>query len=206
MSNANQSNSAIDPAAKDATQSRVDEAALLGTSLAAILALTLGEGGWDWLGTTIGAALLAVIYAFFALPGLDDKRRWIELVALSLVTALCAALVIAWPWQWIWSKTTGAGETCAAIGRAHGAWWVGKGDLGVGLARLNEKRKLHELSKDDQALVLTGTDDREWQENNCLGQESFKTLWIPAISVFVGTLAVTAQLSSRKSSRQPDPS
>lgn len=95
----------------EAIQSRVDEAALLGTSLAAILALTLGEGGWDWLGIAIGAALLAVIYAFFDLPAHDDNRRWRELIALSLVTALCAALVIAWPWQWVWSNTS-TGKTC----------------------------------------------------------------------------------------------
>jgi hypothetical protein len=113
--------------------SRIDEAALLGTALAAILALTLGEGGWDWLGPAIGAALIATLTAFFDLPAKTDRKRWRELVALACVAALCAALVLAWPWQVIYSRITGAGSSCKAIAEAHEAWWTGNTNPEQGL-------------------------------------------------------------------------
>src|SRR4051794_11005198 len=47
----------------------VDRAALLGTALAAVVALSFsGQGEWDWLGATAGIALLVVLGAFFRLP------------------------------------------------------------------------------------------------------------------------------------------
>jgi hypothetical protein len=40
----------------------VDRAALLGTALAAVVALSFGgQGEWDWLGAASGIALLAVL-------------------------------------------------------------------------------------------------------------------------------------------------
>ena len=47
----------------------VDRAALLGTALAAVVALSFsGQGEWDWLGAAAGIALLVVLGAFFRLP------------------------------------------------------------------------------------------------------------------------------------------
>ena len=47
----------------------VDRAALLGTALAAVVALSFsGQGQWDWLGAAAGIALLVVLGAFFRLP------------------------------------------------------------------------------------------------------------------------------------------
>jgi hypothetical protein len=51
-----------------ATGRNVDQAALVGTALAAVLALTLGEGAWNWLALAAGCALFAVLLAYFHPP------------------------------------------------------------------------------------------------------------------------------------------
>ena len=46
--------------------SRVDQAALMGAALAAVVALVLGPGAWDWLSMVIGLTLIAVLAALSA--------------------------------------------------------------------------------------------------------------------------------------------
>jgi|tagenome__1003787_1003787.scaffolds.fasta_scaffold20527620_2 hypothetical protein len=91
----------------------VDEAALAGTALAAVLALFLGEGAWDWVVLPVGIALLGVLGAFYELPnesrglswrfgrGLidEDWPRRAEVITVAIIVSLCLLLVFAWPTQ-----------------------------------------------------------------------------------------------------------
>src|SRR4051794_2641896 len=119
----------------------VDRATLLGTALAAVVALSFsGQGEWDWLGAGAGIALLVVLGAFFRLPagrqGLTPGLRG-ELAAVSVVAALAATLVIAPVLQAFLAATTDDGRTCRASAAvaAGGPGSGGNPPRGAGTAR-----------------------------------------------------------------------
>jgi hypothetical protein len=161
----------------------VDRAALLGTALAAVVALSFsGQGEWDWLGAGAGIALLVVLGAFFRLPGgrqgLAPGLRG-ELAAVSVVAALAATLVIAPVLQAFLAATTDAGRTCRASAavaagalesdgtRQRGAELaVSRGDAGVATAT--------------DALSRAAQDERRTVMGNCIGDATSRWLWAPA--------------------------
>ena len=161
----------------------VDRAALLGTALAAVVALSFsGEGEWDWLGAAAGIALLVVLGAFFRLPpgrlGLTPSLRG-ELAAVSVVAALAATLVIAPVLQAFLAATSDAGRTCRASAavaagalesdgtRQRGAdLAVARGDAGVPTAT--------------DALSRAAQDERRTVMGDCIGDATSRWLWAPA--------------------------
>jgi hypothetical protein len=164
----------------------VDRAALLGTALAAVVALSFsGQGEWDWLGAGAGIALLVVLGAFFRLPagrqGLALELRG-ELAAVSVVAALAATLVIAPILQAFLAATTDAGRTCRASAavaagalesdgtRQRGAELaVSRGNAGVATAR--------------DALSRAAQDERHTVMGNCIGDVTSRWLWAPAVGM-----------------------
>jgi hypothetical protein len=90
---------------------RTDQAALMGTTLAAVLALVLAPGAWDLPSTMFGLALLCVLQGYYRIskppsgssPSVDfarDKREaHRRAYALAAVAGLCAALALAYPMQ-----------------------------------------------------------------------------------------------------------
>ena len=158
----------------------VDRAALLGTTLAAVVALTFGgRGAWEWLASVVGLALLALLVGFLRLPtDAHGSRR--ELLALSGVTALCATLVVSAPLQIVLSVATPIGPDCAASGAAAAAEVVAeRPTLGPLVARRAEA---------DAAGSATG---------ECLGAATNRWLWVPAagfaVLVFAGGSVVLAR-------------
>jgi hypothetical protein len=161
----------------------VDRAALLGTALAAVVALSFsGQGEWDWLGATAGIALLVVLGAFFRLPagprGLTPGLRG-ELAAVSAVAALAATLVVAPVLQAVLVATTDAGRTCRASAavaagalegdatRQRGAELaVSSGDAGVATA--------------PDALSRAAEYQRRTVMADCIGDLTSRWLWAPA--------------------------
>src|SRR4051794_34224930 len=161
----------------------VDRAALLGTALAAVVALSFsGQGEWDWLGATAGIALLVVLGAFFRLPAgrqaLAPRLRG-ELAAVAVVAALAATLVIAPVLQAVLAATTDAGRTCrASAAVAAGAppsegtqkrgaeLAVSSGDAGVATAT--------------DALSRAAEDERRTVMGDCIGEAPSRWLWAPA--------------------------
>ena len=161
----------------------VDRAALLGTALAAVVALSFsGQGEWDWLGAAAGIALLVVLGAFFRLPpgrlDLTPRLRG-ELAAVSVVAALAATLVIAPVLQAFLAATTDAGRTCRASAavaagalesdgtRQRGAdLAVARGDAGVPTAT--------------DALSRAAQDERRTVMGDCIGDATSRWLWAPA--------------------------
>jgi hypothetical protein len=164
----------------------VDRAALLGTALAAVVALSFsGQGEWDWLGACAGIALLVVLGAFFRLPPGRGGHRpglWGELAAVSAVAALAATLVIAPLLQAFLARTTDAGRTCRASAavaagalesdetRQRGAdLAVSQGDAGVPTAT--------------EALSRAAEDERRTVQGDCIGDATSRWLWAPAAGV-----------------------
>src|SRR5262245_19174989 len=75
-------------------QNKADVAAIFGTTLATVIALTLGEGAWTWLSTAVGIALLLVLLAFYE-P--SRPRRRTRQLAASAAAGLTLTLATAWP-------------------------------------------------------------------------------------------------------------
>jgi hypothetical protein len=183
----------------------VDRAALLGTALAAVVALSFGgQGEWDWLGAASGFALLTVLAAFFRLPagrGLTPGLRG-ELAAVSAVAALAATLVIAPVIQAFLAGTTDAGRTCrtsAAVAagalesdgtRQRGAELaVARGDAGVDTAT--------------DALSRAAQDERRTVLGDCLGAITSRWLWAPAAGMAAVGYACAWWLVRRRYARAP---
>ncbi len=157
----------------------IDRAALLGTTLAAVVALTFGGSGpWDWVATAVGLALLAVLIGYYRLPPDADeghlRRR--ELMALSAVAALCTTLVVATPLQLILESATPVGETCAATGR-------------VAAAGVRGDERHRGVSETD--LAMAADEAAATAEGACLGAAANAWLWAPAVGfaglIFLGT-------------------
>lgn len=158
----------------------VDRAALLGTALAAVVALSFGgQGEWDWLAAATGAALLLVLAAFFRLPGggVPGSRVRAELAAVSAVAALAATLVLAPIIQTFIAATTDAGRTC----RASAA-------VAAGTVEIDETRQRGAdvaVSRGDaegtasEALSRAAQDEQRTVLGNCLGAITSRWLWAP---------------------------
>jgi hypothetical protein len=82
---------------------RVDQAALMGAALAAILAVFLPAGRWEGWGSVVGITLTFVIAGFYRVPDSAMPSGWRDAItragALACVAALCVSIAIAWPLQ-----------------------------------------------------------------------------------------------------------
>lgn len=78
-----------------------DQAALLGTGLAAVIAVSFGPGAWGWWSTGVGVTLLLVIFAYYRIPDrtVRASSRARELLALAAIAGFCSTLVFAYPVQ-----------------------------------------------------------------------------------------------------------
>jgi hypothetical protein len=164
----------------------VDRAALLGTALAAVVALSFsGQGEWDWLGATAGMALLVVLGAFFRLPAGGrgfPRKLWGELAAVSVVAALAATLIIAPVLQAFLAATTDAGRTCrASAAVAAGAVESDESrQRGAGLAASRGEAGV--VTAED-ALSRAAQDERRTVMGNCIGDLTSRWLWAPAVGM-----------------------
>jgi hypothetical protein len=167
--------------------------------LAAILALTLGEGGWGWLGLAIGVSLLIVLIAFFGFPGPGAKGRWGELTAFSAVASLCFVLVVAWPWQTIWANLNPSEKAvCAAVAEANEAKWIGDKDVTDGLPKALTRVRGGTTINDEFASTTNAQLVQNTYYENCLGARSFKSLGWWALGTFILILAGFAAATYRK--------
>jgi hypothetical protein len=175
----------------------VDRAALLGTALAAVVALTFGgEGAWDWLAAVTGVALLALIAAFFRLPAgpAHGTRPHLELAAFSAVVALSATLVVAPPLQSVLS-VTGAGRSCRVAADVAGGTLAGDSAhrLGAQVAVGGPP----DGPAVRAALSAAGEEERETVLGACLGALTSRWLWAPAV-VLGGAVFAAAGLRMRR--------
>jgi hypothetical protein len=87
---------------EDQSLRRVDQAALMGAVLAAVLAIFLPKGRWDRSGIGVGVALVAIIAGYYRVPPKKPKEwfdAWTRAAALAGVTALCLCIALAYPAQ-----------------------------------------------------------------------------------------------------------
>jgi hypothetical protein len=165
----------------------IDRAAVLGAALAAILALTLGDGPWNWLGVATGGALLLLVKYFFKLPEGQPRQCWLssewgQLLGRAAVVALCFGLFVAWPWQWAleyWPpvRTACATEQDLARLRAIADWRM----VGLGDANLND----------------VANAQAELARKNCVAGFATDWLWIPTLLAFAASFLRTNALSRR---------
>jgi hypothetical protein len=108
-------------------RARADQAALLGTGLAAVIAVSFGPGSWGWWSTGVGVALLLVIFAYYRIPNRTVRwwERARELLALAAIAGYCGTLVLAYPVQtWSRDHRLVEGQTvqqfCRSLGAAAG--------------------------------------------------------------------------------------
>jgi hypothetical protein len=171
------------PSDAGAATRSVDRAALLGTSLAAVVALTFGgRGPWEWLASVVGLALLAVLLGFFRFSP-DEAVPWRERLALAAVGSLCATLVVAAPLQVVLS-TTSAGAFCHDVAAAAGL------REGAGLPPALARRA---------AAQAAATAD-----GDCLGSVTNGWLWAPALLLAALGFVVATLVSRRRSPVSPD--
>jgi hypothetical protein len=162
------------------TDRDVDRAALLGTALAAVVALTFGgQGEWTWLAAATGVALLLVLAAFFRLPagGTGTARGRAELAAVSAVAALAATLVLA-PVLQSSLAATDAGRTCRASAAVAAGALESDGTRQRG-ADVAVARGMAEGPASD-ALSRAGRDEERTVLGECLGAITSRWLWAPA--------------------------
>lgn len=76
----------------------IDQAALAGTALAAVISVTGGSGAWGPFNTVTGLVLLLVLGTYYRpAPGEADAPR--RVIAFGAVGALCVCVTSAWPLQ-----------------------------------------------------------------------------------------------------------
>jgi hypothetical protein len=179
----------------------VDRAALLGTALAAVVALTFGgQGAWDWLAAATGIALLTVLAAFFRLPAGTGPTTGVrvELAAVTAVAALAATLVVAPVLQAVIAATTDDGRTCHASAAVT-----------AGAVQGDEARQRGaELAVADgaggtaaEALERAAADERRTVLGNCLGAVTSRWLWAPAAGMAAVGYALAWWLVRRRHAR-----
>jgi hypothetical protein len=189
----------------DTADRNVDRAALLGTALAAVVALSFGgQGAWDWLAAATGVALLTVLAAFFRLPAGRGRTPGfrVELAALSAVAALAATLVIAPVLQAFLAATTDAGHTCrtsaavaAGVVESDTTWQrgaeqaVARGDAAVATTT----DALSRAAQDQQSTVL----------GDCLGEVTSRWLWAPAAGMAAIGYTLTSWLVRHRQTHAP---
>jgi uncharacterized protein (UPF0333 family) len=78
----------------------------MGAALAAILAIFIPEGSWDWWGTVVGITLSFVIAGYYRIPSSPPRGLWggkwdafTRAGAVATVGALCLSIALAYPLQ-----------------------------------------------------------------------------------------------------------
>jgi hypothetical protein len=77
----------------------IEQTALIGTALAAFIALGLGVGQWTMLSTALGLTLALVLIAFVHVPAGGIRVKLLRLLAVSAVGGLDISLTLAYPLQ-----------------------------------------------------------------------------------------------------------
>ena len=110
---------------------RADQAALLGASLAVVLTQFFGAGAWDWWSTAIGVTLLLIVLSYVRIskdhqPG--KRRRLGRLLGFAAVVGLCSTVAVAYGVQTIQSHWRASGtngrsveDFCENLGVGAGA-------------------------------------------------------------------------------------
>lgn len=183
--------SAPDPASTGRRE--VDRAALLGTALAAVVALTFGgQGEWDLLAGCVGVALLTVLGAFYRLPRRPRPAGLLpELAAVSAVAALATALVVAAPLQAVLAEVTSVGQGCRASA-AVAAGFVLIDEQQRRGAELAAQRLAGEGNPSTavHALVQAAEHEHRTVLGVCLGAATSRWLWLPAVGIGLAIFAV----------------
>ncbi|MEI8410725.1 MULTISPECIES: hypothetical protein [unclassified Kribbella] len=81
------------------TDHRVDQAAVLGATLAATVSISAADGPWEPMESVVGAVLICLVITYVDAESLSDDRYRRRRVALASVLGVCWCLVIAWPLQ-----------------------------------------------------------------------------------------------------------
>jgi hypothetical protein len=148
------------PQEKDRT--RADQAALLGTGLAAVVAVSFGPGSWGWWSTGVGLALLLVIFAYYRIPDKTIKPWWKrarEILALAAIAGYCGTLVLAFPVQtWNRDHREVDGQTVEQFCRSLGA--------AAGFKASDEIKSL----TDESAKNAARLDAEDRSRDDCLGR------------------------------------
>src|SRR5215467_14015523 len=77
----------------------IEQAALMGSALAAFIALAVGVGGWTPLSSALGLTLALVLVAYVHIPTGSLRERLLRLLAIAAVVALDVCLALAYPLQ-----------------------------------------------------------------------------------------------------------
>jgi len=77
----------------------IDQAALIGTALAAFIALAVGVGEWTLLSSALGLTLALVLIAYVHIPTGGLRAKLLRLLAVAAVAGLDISLVLAYPLQ-----------------------------------------------------------------------------------------------------------
>ncbi len=181
---------------------RVDAAALYGAMLAAVIALTLGEGAWTWFSTALGVALLLLLVAFYRPTHRGQPVDHRRMLATAAAGALAATLLAAWPLQLVLEHWTSVGNECRQLGQV--AALERDADLRQAQARPVPGQTLvpeaQLLTDDARALATKEAADRA--SANCLGRVTFDRLyWWTGLSFLVLWLLLAP--ASRKRARTP---
>ena len=94
----------------------IDQAALIGTALAAFIALAAGTGQWTLLSTALGLTLALVLIAFVHVPTGSIRTRLLRLLAISAVGGLDISLTLAYPLQ-EWLVRPRVAADCRSLSR-----------------------------------------------------------------------------------------
>ncbi len=193
----------------DATARDVDRAALLGTALAAVVALTFGgQGEWDWMATAAGVALLAVLAAFFRLPAGSPRRGAVraELAAVSAVAALAVALVIAAPMQAVLSAGP-VGRMCGASAAVAAGQVLVDEDRRRGAEQATTRLAAEgTVLSGAEALAHAAEHEHRTVLGICLGAATTRWLPLPAagVAVLIFVIADVRVHRARRSTGEPD--
>lgn len=88
----------MDHATRHGDHTGTDQAALVGSTLAVVIAVTQGTGGWGPFNTVIGVALLLVLLGYYRrVP--DDRAMLKRALAFASAIGLCLCMMLAWPLQ-----------------------------------------------------------------------------------------------------------
>ncbi|MDT3443215.1 MULTISPECIES: hypothetical protein [unclassified Pseudofrankia] len=89
----------------------IDPGALMGTALAAFLALILASGPWRALSIILGITLTLLLLASYRVEdwGIPRETAIVRGAALGAVSGLCADLIVAYPLQEWWARRNFAG-------------------------------------------------------------------------------------------------
>ena len=94
----------------------IEQAALMGTALAAFIALAVGAGNWTMLSTALGLTLALVLVAYVHVPTGNIRARLLRLLALSAVAGLDVCLTLAYPLQ-EWLVRPRVAADCKSVSR-----------------------------------------------------------------------------------------